>query len=215
VDGTEVTRPAQGACPGPVPGLSLGAMPLRETLFRGALGGSGLRRGWAWHPRAVHETARLAGFFAAHGIWSVSDGAELVPLLGYEDAGGDRGLERFVAGDPAEGADAGQAALAANRRGATRAVLVVDAYLRLESGRTDALLLDAVEYGSSGRTLRMAVPYRPPSDPRGFAVHRPKFVEVAGVGQPDWEALSDAFFAGVDSHEQAAAVWNAHLDPSI
>jgi hypothetical protein len=35
---------------------------------------------------AMHETARLAGFFAA----------TLTPLLGYEDAGGDRGLDRFA-----------------------------------------------------------------------------------------------------------------------
>jgi hypothetical protein len=157
----------------------------------------------------------MAGFFAAHGIWSVSDGAELVPLLGFEDADGDRGMERFVAGDPAEGAEAGRAALAANRRGMTRAVLVVDAYVRLEGGRIDALLVDAVEYGAAPRSLRMAVPYRPTSDPRGFAVHRPKFIEATGVEGPDWAALSDAFFAGVDSHEPAAVVWSAHLDPSI
>ena len=43
-------------------------------------------------------------------------------------------------------------------------------------------------------------------------MYRPKFIEVTGVDEPDYGALADAFFAGVDSHEQAAAVWNAHLD---
>jgi hypothetical protein len=60
--------------------------------------------------------------------------------------------------------------------------------------------------------MKMAVPYRPESAPEGFAVYRPKFIEVIGVDKPDYAALGEAFFAGVDSHEPAAAVWNAHLD---
>lgn len=164
---------------------------------------------------AMQETARLAGFFAAHGIWSVAEGATLVPLLGYERASGDRGMDRFAAGDLAVGAQAGQEALRTNPRAAARAVLVVDAYLHLEAGRTDALIVDAVEYGPAGRSLKVAVPYRPQSGPQGFAVHRPKFLELVGVDRADYSALSEAFFAGVDDHEPAAAVWNAHQDPSI
>ncbi len=161
------------------------------------------------------ETARLAGFFAAHGIWSVSDGATLIPLLRYEHANGDRGMDRFALDDVGDGARAGQDALQANRRGSARAVLVVDAYLHLDSGRTDALIVEAVEYGPARWSMKMAVPYRPKPSPQGFAVHRPKFIQVIGVNEPDYAALADAFFAGVDSHEAAAAVWSAHLDPSV
>jgi hypothetical protein len=161
------------------------------------------------------ETAQLAGFFAAHGIWSVSDGETLIPLLGYEYDDGNRGMDRFALGDVADGARAGQDALRANRYGSARAILVVDAYLSLETGRTDALIVDAVEYGPDGRSLKLAIPYRPHPSPQGFAVHRPKFIEVHGVDERDYGALADAFFAGVDSHEEAAAVWNAHLDPSL
>jgi len=161
---------------------------------------------------AMRETARLAGFFAAHGIWSVADGGTLTPLLGYEQTDGDRGMDRFAAHDTAEAVRAGQDALQANRRGSVRAVLVTDAYIRLDTGRSDALIVEAVEYGPARQSLTMAIPYRPQSSPHGFAVYRPKFIEVAGVNEPDYGALADAFFAGVDSHEQAAAVWNAHLD---
>lgn len=35
--------------------------------------------------------------------------------------------------------------------------------------------------------------------------------KVIGVNDPDYAAMAESFFAGVDSHEQAAAVWNAHL----
>jgi hypothetical protein len=163
----------------------------------------------------MYETAQLAGFFAAHGIWSVSDGAALVPLLGYEYADGSRGMDRFALDDAGDGARAGQEALHANRYGAVRAVLVVDTYLDLDSGRTDALIVEAVEYGPDLRSLKLAVPYRAKPSPQGFAVHRPKFIGIDGISEQDQAALADAFFDGVDSHEQAAVVWNAHLDPSI
>lgn len=45
-------------------------------------------------------------------------------------------------------------------------------------------------------------------------MYRPKFIEVTGGSEPDYSALAEAFFTGVDSHEQAAAGWNAHLDQS-
>ena len=112
-------------------------------------------------------------------------------------------------------AQAGQEALQANRYGAVRAVLVVDGYLHLNGGRTDALIVDAVEYGPARRSLKIGVPYRPQPSPQGFAVHRPKFLEIVGVNRQDYPALTDPFFAGVDSHERAAPIWNAHLDPSI
>jgi len=160
----------------------------------------------------MRETARLAGFFAAHGIWSVADGGTLTPLMGYEQADGSRGLDRFAADDTAEAVRAGQDALRANQRGSVRAVLVTDAYIQLDVGRTDALIVEGVEYGPARQSMTMAIPYRPQSSPHGFAVYRPKFVEVIGVNEPDYGAFADAFFVGVDSHEQAAAVWNAHLD---
>jgi hypothetical protein len=48
---------------------------------------------------AMRETARLVGFFAAHGIWSIGDGETLVPILGYEQPGGIRGMDRLITGD--------------------------------------------------------------------------------------------------------------------
>ncbi|MFI0369595.1 hypothetical protein ACH35V_17105 [Actinomadura sp. 1N219] len=159
----------------------------------------------------MYEIAGMAGFFSAHGVWSVSDGETLIPLLGHEDADGRQGMDRLVHDDLGDAAKAGQAALEAGRPGRVRAVLVVDAYLHLEAGRVDALIVNAVEYVPSRRSLQMAIPYRPQSSPEGFAVYRPKFIDVMGMDEPDYAALADAFFAGVDSHEQAAATWNAHL----
>jgi hypothetical protein len=163
----------------------------------------------------MKQTARLAGFFAAHGIWSVADGATLIPMIGYEQAGGERRMVRFANEDIAVGAQAGRDALAANPDAAARAVLVVDAYLHLPTGRLDALIVEAVEYGSKPRSLSIAVPYRPQPSPDGFAVHRPKILQLTGVAESEAPDLTEAFFAGVDSHERAAPIWNASLDESL
>ncbi|MFD0903865.1 hypothetical protein [Actinomadura sediminis] len=164
----------------------------------------------------MHEMAAMAGFFAAHGVWSVSDGEVLIPMLGYEHPTGERGMNRLMHDDVADGARAGQEELLAGHDDWVRAVLVIDAYLHLDTSRVDALIVEAVEYGPSRRTLKMAVPYRPQPTPEGFAVYRPKFLEADGVDDPDFAGLADAFFSGVDSHEKAAEVWNAHLvDESV
>lgn len=159
----------------------------------------------------MYEIARTAGYCGAHGIWSVSDADLLIPLLGYVDADGNRGLERLVADDAADAARIGAERLQVGRPGWVRAALVVDSYLRLPSGRTDALVIDAVEYSSPRQSVRLAVPFRPHTAAEGFAVYRLKFLGTSGIDEPDYDAIVDAFFAGVDSHEQAAAVWNAHL----
>jgi hypothetical protein len=160
----------------------------------------------------MDEMARVAGFFAAHGIWSVSDGETLTPILAHVQPDGTQGMTRLAYDDLGDAARAGQNALKQGRPDWARAALVVDAYLNLDTGRFDALIVDAVEYLPTRTTLKMAIPYRPHS--QGFAVYRPKFIEVNGTD--DYAALAEHFFAGVDSHDQAAAVWNAHLiDESV
>ncbi|MGW4215235.1 hypothetical protein ACWEIJ_45190 [Lentzea sp. NPDC004789] len=160
------------------------------------------------------ETARLAGFFAAHGVWCVSEGETLIPLLGYEHTDGEYGMNRLMYDDLAEGARAGQDALADGDPGWVGAVLVADGYVHLDRGRTDALIVEAVQYGPHRQSLQVAVPYRPAQDPRGFAVHKPKFMGVE-CDDPDLGPVAEAFFTGAASHTEANAVWDAHLDESI
>jgi hypothetical protein len=156
----------------------------------------------------MHELVRLAGHFAAHQIRNLrnlSAGEVLFPMLGYEHADGRGGMISFVG-------EIGRDVLAANEQGAQRAVFLVDGYVTLDAGRFDALIVEAVEYGPDEASLTIAVPYRPPASPGGFAVHRPKFFELIGV---DRAGLREAFRAGVETHHEAAAVWNAHLDESV
>jgi hypothetical protein len=52
----------------------------------------------------MEAATELAGFFAAHAVWSVSDGETLIPLLGYEAGDGMRQLVRLASERIADGA---------------------------------------------------------------------------------------------------------------
>ena len=104
--------------------------------------------------------------------------------------------------------------LETNHLGATRAVLIYDGFITLPSGKVDALLVEAREYGPQALSFKMAIPYRHAQSPEGFAVHRPKFLEL-DADQSQVTALAQAFFDGVEQHEKGAEVWNSHLDESV
>jgi len=161
----------------------------------------------------MDAAAKLAGFFAAHGIWCVSDGEVLIPLLGIESGDGTRKMLRLASDQAEQGVAEGKEKLSQNPDGAARAVLVYDGFVTFEGGKLDALLVDFHLYGELPRSVLMAVPYRPSGDPKGFAVHRPKFLSFTGP-EPDFEAVGKSFFEGVDCHEKGAKVWNECLDES-
>lgn len=161
----------------------------------------------------MESAAELAGFFAAHGIWCVSSGDPLVPMVGRESAASGRSLERFSDERLEEGVAKARERLEANPDAAERAVLVYDGYITLPTGRTDALFLVVRSFSNPSATLTMAVPYRNANN--GFAVHRLKFIDWAGEGDLDAETLGNAFFRGVDSHGEGAAVWDQVYDDSV
>lgn len=135
-------------------------------------------------------------------------------MLGFETADGTRQLHRFAAERIEKGVEEGKDRLGRNPDRATRAVLVYDGFITLPTGTVDALLVDIREYEKAPRSLLMAVPYRPATSPKGFAVHRPKFLSCAGP-EPNYEITGSAFFEGVDSHDKAAPIWSRHLDESL
>ena len=57
--------------------------------------------------------SKLAGFFAAHAIWSVSEGETLIPMLAYTRESDDRTMERFVGDDLAQSVGEAKRKLAA------------------------------------------------------------------------------------------------------
>ncbi len=161
----------------------------------------------------METTAELAGFFTAHGIWCVSEGETLIPMLAQRTRDGERSLERLVAARLEEGVAEGRRRLEANEDGVTHAVLVVDGFVTLDAGKTDALVIDARRFGGAPASLEMVVPYRSASSAEGFAVYRPKFVSVDGE-VPPLDILAEAFFRGVGGHDKGSQVWDDHLDQS-
>ena len=160
------------------------------------------------------DLARQSGFLAAHAVWCVSDGGPLVPFIGMELEGGKQNLVRFMdEEDLGRAVAAAQEAFETNSHSALLSTLVYDGYVTLPDGKTDALLLTSAVHCDPPISLGMVLPYRNAEHPDGFAIHRPKFTQLVGI-ELDSDALGQAFFAGVDSHEEGAAVWTQSMDES-
>lgn len=162
----------------------------------------------------MNSAMHLAGSLAAHAVWCVSDGETLIPMLGHTGDNGQRVMERLVHDRLEDAVADGQRRLDARLHDTPIAVLLYDGYITLPSDKSDAILIDIRSYdpGTSGRML-MAVPYKRKRFLSRFVVYKPKFLDCS-LQDPKWEDLTAAFFAGVDSHERAATVWNKHIDQS-
>jgi hypothetical protein len=158
----------------------------------------------------MNETAQLAGYAAAHAVWSISDGETLIPILAYVSSDGSWKLGRLTAETIDEGVRTGREWMARNPDGVPSAVLVYDGYLTFETGETDALFVEARGYETPGASFRMAVPYRPPRQSDDFLLYRPRLLESESR-ELCCEELAEEFSRGVDQHEQGAAVWDAHM----
>jgi hypothetical protein len=157
--------------------------------------------------------SELAGFIAAHAIWSVSDADGLVPMVAFTTEDGQRKLERLVSEDATKAVAHGRQQLDDDPFSANDGVLAYDGRITLTSGKLDAIVLEMRSYGFPSARATIAVPYTPFSSGR-FRVHRPKLVEWHECEQFDLNAAFEAFFRGVAGHEQGAKVWEAALDDS-
>jgi hypothetical protein len=162
----------------------------------------------------MDETAKLAGFFAAHAVWCVSDGSTLIPIYGLQKPDGSLELHRLDTQDFRQGVEHGREWLEKNPQGAPYAILIYDGFVTLPSGKIDALLIDAHMYNPHKQVFLMALPYHHAKSPSGFAVHRPKLMSFGGTDE-ELDPLIMAFFDGVGQHEKGAEVWNDHLDESL
>jgi hypothetical protein len=162
-------------------------------------------------PTPFAAAEEFAGFLMAHAVWAVSEGSTIAPMIGYVKDG-ERTVLQIEDQDVKTSVARGQAWIEANPDQADRAVLVYDGFVRLPSGRTDALMAEVREYGPPPMSLEIVVPYRSAKSGR-FAVHRPKFQAPRGI--PNLAGLGEAFFRGVNSHEHGARIWNDHIDQSI
>ena len=159
----------------------------------------------------LEDTATIAGFFAAHAIWCVSDGEPLQPMLGFAHADERREMARLETETLEDGVRVGLEWLEENPQAVDQAVLIYDGFMTLPGEqKRDALIIEARRYGEEPGGFTMAIPYRSASDAKGFAVYRPKFVDLENAEAVVMD-LSTAFFKGVNQHKEAAPVWKAHM----
>jgi hypothetical protein len=159
--------------------------------------------------------SELAGFIAAHAIWCVSESDGLIPMVAFTTEDGKRNLQRLVLDDAAAAVEHGRQLLDTDPLTATAndGVLAYDGRIMLGKTKIDAILLEMRSYAFPSTRATIAVPYTPASTGR-FRVHRPKLIEWHQCEDFDQTAALEAFFQGVDSHEQGAKVWNEALDES-
>lgn len=153
----------------------------------------------------------LAGFFTAHAVWTVSlQNGPLAPILVTEEEG-ERSMTRFDKEPSMELAVAkAQDLLNSNSAEAARGIILYDAFVTLDEERCDAIIVQGLDHESGLLKLEIIQPYRPPNAPGGFAVMQPKVSFPEGQVEHA-DALIEAFFEGLDSHEEGGPLWTQSI----
>ncbi len=157
--------------------------------------------------------SELAGYFAAHAIWCVSDGVTLIPMLAYSK-GDERQMERMAHEELSEAVEIGKEKLELNPMDAEDAVLAYDGRITIEDEKLDAILLELRAYFTPASKAVIAIPYTPKSRRMLFRVHKPKLLEWEQCDDFDIDAVFEAFFNGVSDHDKGFEIWNKCLDES-
>lgn len=157
--------------------------------------------------------SRLGGFYAAHAMWTLSDGGVLYPILAYTDMDNQKKMMRIITDDVGSGVSAGEEKLASNEMDANDAVLLYDGRITISGEKMDALLVEMRCFAWPDSEALMAIPYTPFSTGT-FRIHRPKLIKWQECEDFDLDAFLEAFWEGVDQHEQGPPLWEKYLDDS-
>lgn len=158
----------------------------------------------------MREIFQLVGETAAHSIWAVADGENLDPILTTMDKSGKSQFLRLAMDDCEDAVRYGHEKLEHHDNGNIGAVFVADGFVTLDTGKTDALVVEVRVYNGATAKCQMVIPYRPASSSRGFAVHRPQITELENIEQAKFQPLMQAFFEGLERHHQGGQIWNQY-----
>jgi hypothetical protein len=162
----------------------------------------------------MKEIYKMAGHFAAHAMWSVSDGETLIPILGSLNKNDETIMRRLAFDDSEAAMKEGNNALERNDGDSKGIVFISDGYLNINEAKTDALIVKIRGFDQYNTKCTLALPYRPASHEKGFGVHRPKLLEYP-QDTGDRDDNLNSFFEGLESHEQACRVWKEnYMDTS-
>ena len=154
----------------------------------------------------MEKIFKMAGEFASHAIWSVSSGETLIPIVGYLKSDGTHSMERLVMGS-VQALSLGERKISELDAGTIGAAFIKDGLVTLETGKTDALIIDVRFSENNEKKVQFIIPYRNANHPEGFAVHRLKMTALEGISKNVVESISNAFFDGLESHKEGGRIW--------
>jgi hypothetical protein len=134
-------------------------------------------------------------------------------MLVYTTADDQRQMERFVGYDAAAAVATAKRKMESNEMDATDAAVLYDGRIPVAEGKLDAIIIEMRAHFFPQSRAVMAVPYTPKASGK-FLVHKPKLLLWENCDDFDIDAMFQAFFEGVASHEKGSAIWNASLDES-
>lgn len=161
----------------------------------------------------MHVSAELAGFFAAHAVWSLAEEGKFCPMLAYSTPDSKHSVERMLHPDPLEAVKLAQIKLNNNEMGASHAAIVFAGKVQSGPDKLDAVLSDLRTFANPKAAAAIAIPFFPKSSGK-LRIHIPllvSWIDCDGYSKPE---VMQAFFKGVNGHEQGSKTWNEYYDES-
>ncbi|MBX9879864.1 MAG: signal peptidase I [Candidatus Obscuribacterales bacterium] len=161
------------------------------------------------------DSMKLAGFAAAHAIYCVADGEDLIPFVMSESKKGKK-MDRLACPTMEEGIKKGEQWLIQNPSRATNAVLAFNAFITLDNKKRDTVVVRVREYASKNKNsangVEIIIPFQRKTAKQEFVVFAP--VVDSGQNRQDLQILMERFGSGIEQHTKAAEIWVSHLDKS-
>jgi hypothetical protein len=164
-------------------------------------------------PVHLASCIELAGFASAQAVCCLFDRVPFAPMAFARKGEKNVTLTLLSGGSAAQMTADIRRWFDANVENADAAVVVCDAFITMDGVKRDALVVEGRSYGTPAGEMKVAVPYRAHHHPRGFAIHRPKFIVQSLEGQ-NAAAYTQSFLIGVTLHETGRRVWDACADES-
>lgn len=155
--------------------------------------------------------SELAGHFAAHTVWTLSEADSFHPVLAYTSEDWQRHMERVFAAEAQDAVAFGRKKMIANPMDANDAVLLFDGRISGPNGKRDAIIIEMRCHAFPWAEAAIGVPYTPRT-PGPLRVHVPKILQWKDCADFDKHAAFEAFFRGVSSHPQGSKAWDDALD---
>lgn len=149
----------------------------------------------------MQDVMKMAGNYTGHAFWSISSGETLIPIVGYLDKAGERRMERYAM-ESVKAIALGEQKITTLSEDTKGVVFIRDGYITLETGKTDAIIIDVSLNGDEQRRIQYMFPYRHADHEKGFAIHRLKVTNFTGISTEDLDELSSSFWDGIESHPQ-------------